>query len=131
MSDRLLVAYATKYGATAEIAEKIGAVLHEEGFHVDVMEAAEVRDVVPYVAVVVGSAVYAGSWRKEAAELLTQHAGELAERPVWLSPAGPPARMILPRLWMAGTFRTTCGHWWSASIPATSPSSTARSTPAS
>lgn len=89
MSDRVLVAYATKYGATAEIAQRIGTLLQEEGFPVDVLDVAEVRDVAPYVAVVIGSAVYAGAWRKEAVALVIQHADELAERPVWLFSSGP------------------------------------------
>ena len=37
MDTRVLVAYASKYGATKEIAEKIGQVLKEEGIEVDVL----------------------------------------------------------------------------------------------
>jgi menaquinone-dependent protoporphyrinogen oxidase len=60
---QVLVAYATKYGATAEIAERIGEVL-PRGV-ADVLPADRVGDVSSYRAVVLGSAVY-GQWRKEA-----------------------------------------------------------------
>lgn len=89
MSSKVLVAYGTKYGATAEIAGRIGEVLRSAGLAVDVLSADRVRDISSYDAVVLGSAVYAGSWRKEAARLLTSQAGALAERPVWLFSSGP------------------------------------------
>lgn len=89
MNDRVLVAYATKYGATAEIAEKIGEALQEAGLTTDVRPADRVDDLTPYRAVVLGSAVYAGQWRKEAATFLQENEQALAERPVWLFSSGP------------------------------------------
>ena len=89
MSEKILVAYATKYGATAEIAEAIGRALAEAGQSVDVLPVEQVRDLAPYSAVVLGSAVYAGNWRKEAATFLKEHEWELTERPVWLFSSGP------------------------------------------
>jgi menaquinone-dependent protoporphyrinogen oxidase len=89
VENRVLVAYATKYGATAEIAAKIGEVLREAGLDADVQPADRVHDLTPYRAVVLGSAVYAGQWRKEAATFLEENEGALAERPVWLFSSGP------------------------------------------
>lgn len=89
MNHRVLIAYATKYGATAEIAEKVGQVLTEAGFEADVRPVDQVADLAPYGAVVLGSGVYVGQWRKEAAELLANHEGELAQVPVWLFSSGP------------------------------------------
>ena len=89
MNARVLVAYATKYGATAEIAEKIGAVLREAGLGVDVLPVARVGDLSPYRAVVLGSAVYIFRWRKEAVAFLKANEKALAERPVWLFSSGP------------------------------------------
>ena len=89
MFAQVLVAYATKYGATTEIAEKIGQVLREAGLQADVLPAAKVDDLGPYQAVVLGSAVYAGQWRKEAVTFLEAHEAALAERPVWLFSSGP------------------------------------------
>ena len=89
MDAQILVAYATKYGATAEIAEKIGEVLREAGLQTDVLPAHKVSDLTPYQAVVLGSAVYIGQWRKEAAKFLETNEDALAERPVWLFSSGP------------------------------------------
>ena len=89
MENQVLVAYATKYGATAEIAEKIGQVLHEAGLPADVLPADRVSDIAAYEAVVLGSAVYIGRWRKEAAKFLKANAKDLAQKPVWLFSSGP------------------------------------------
>lgn len=89
MENKVLVAYASKYGATKEIAEKIGLVLKEAGFAVDVLPADRVAAVAPYRAVVLGSAVYIGGWRKGAAGFLKNNEKLLAEKPVWLFSSGP------------------------------------------
>ena len=67
---RVLVAYGTKNGATGEIAEAIGEALRQAGLEADVKPANKVRDVTPYGAVVLGSALYAGTWRRGAVRLL-------------------------------------------------------------
>jgi menaquinone-dependent protoporphyrinogen oxidase len=86
---QVLVAYATKYGATAGIAEKIGEVLSQAGLKVDVLPVDRVGDLAPYTAVVLGSGVYAGRWRKEAAAFFEANEKALAERQVWLFSDGP------------------------------------------
>ena len=89
IDDQVLVAYATKYGATAEIAEKIGQVLRQAGLRTDVLPTNRVKDLTPYKAVVLGSAVYIGKWRKEAIRFLKTNENKLAERRVWLFSSGP------------------------------------------
>ena len=89
MSDQVLVAYASKYGGTADIAEKIGKVLLQAGIDTDTLPANRVIDLTPYKAVVLGSAIYMGLWRKEAATLLKANEKALAERPVWFFSSGP------------------------------------------
>jgi menaquinone-dependent protoporphyrinogen oxidase len=87
---RVLVAYATKHNSTSEIASVIGQTLRQSGqIQVDVKQVENVHDITPYQAVVLGSAVYMGQWRDEAAELLKKHEQELAQRPVWLFSSGP------------------------------------------
>ena len=89
MEEQVLVAYASKYGATAEIAEKIGQVLRQTGLRADVLSVDRIRDLTPYYAVVLGSAVYIGQWRKDAAKLLQAYETILAQRRVWLFSSGP------------------------------------------
>jgi menaquinone-dependent protoporphyrinogen oxidase len=89
MDKRVLVAYSSKYGATAEIAKQIGVALEKEGLEVDVRPAEQVKAPSSYGAVVLGSAVYAGQWRKEAAEFLQANEQALKDLPVWLFSSGP------------------------------------------
>lgn len=89
MDTRVLVTYATKHGATGEIAEKIGDVLREAGLPTDVAPTYQVVEVMPYAAVVLGSAVYIGRWRKQAAKFLRDHEDELIAKQVWLFSTGP------------------------------------------
>lgn len=89
MDKQVLVAYATKYGATVEIAEKIGEALRQAGLPADVLPAASVSDLSAYQGVVLGSAVYIGQWRKEAVRFLQAYETVLAEKLVWLFSSGP------------------------------------------
>jgi len=89
MDKQVLVAYATKYGATAEIAEKIGAVLRQADLSADVLPADRVGDLSAYEAVVLGSAVYIGQWRRQAVRFLQANETVLAGKPVWLFSSGP------------------------------------------
>jgi menaquinone-dependent protoporphyrinogen oxidase len=83
------VAYATRYGATAGIAERIGEKLRQAGLEVDVLPVKNVTSLTSYAAAIVGSAVYAGQWRKEAAEFLQNQEAALAALPTWLFSSGP------------------------------------------
>lgn len=89
METRVLVAYATRNGATAGIAQRIGETLRAAGLVVDVQLTDKVQDVNPYQAVVLGSAVYIGRWRKEAAKFLQANELVLARKQVWLFSSGP------------------------------------------
>jgi len=89
MEKKVLVAYASKYGATAGIAEKIGETLETNGVSVDVKPAKEVKDMHDYQAVILGSGVYAGGWLKPASDFLQSKEKDLAKMPVWLFSDGP------------------------------------------
>lgn len=87
--ERILVTYASKHGATAEIAERIGAVLRQRGMEVDVIAIDRAAPLAGYAAVVLGVALYMGSWRKEAVRFLKQKEAELSGKPFWLFLSGP------------------------------------------
>ena len=86
---RVLVSTASKHGATGEIGARIGSVLGERGHEVDVRCPSEVQTVERYDVIVLGSAVYAGHWQKEARELARREGELLSHRPVWLFSSGP------------------------------------------
>jgi menaquinone-dependent protoporphyrinogen oxidase len=85
----VLVAYASKRGSTAEIAEAIASTLHDAGLSVDCLPVDEVGGLDRYDAVVLGSAVYVKRWRGDAKHFLRKHADELAQRPFWVFSSGP------------------------------------------
>lgn len=85
----VLVASASRHGATTEIAATIGRVLREHGVAAEVAKVEDVESLDPYDAVVLGSAVYAGQWLESARSFVDRHADELAARPTWLFSSGP------------------------------------------
>jgi menaquinone-dependent protoporphyrinogen oxidase len=89
MEIKVLVTYATKHGATAEIAEKIGQVLKGAGLQADVLPVTKVKDIKQYSAVIAGSAIYIAMWRKEFLRFLVSNEKVLAGMPVWLFSSGP------------------------------------------
>ena len=81
----VLVAYASKHGSTQGIAEQ----LRQLGKEAEARPVEEVTDPGSYEAFVIGSAVYYGSWLKEATEWVHHHQAVLAGHPVWLFSVGP------------------------------------------
>ncbi|MFW5772926.1 MAG: flavodoxin domain-containing protein [Phototrophicaceae bacterium] len=86
---RVLVMYASRYGATCGIAEVIAHVLRRHHLNVVVLPVEQVEDPTPYNAVILGSAVYHGQWLKPAVNFIKTHAEALADRPTWLFSSGP------------------------------------------
>jgi menaquinone-dependent protoporphyrinogen oxidase len=86
---KVLVVYASRHNATRGIAERIGEVLRTDGLEADVAPADQVAGVGNADAVVVGSAVYMGSWLKEGIEFIKRNEVRLAELPLWLFSSGP------------------------------------------
>lgn len=86
---KILVAYQSKYGATAEIAEAVGKTLREKGFEAQVATAESVSDISSYDGIVLGSAVYAGSWQGGAVDFLKKYAASLQGKQVWIFSSGP------------------------------------------
>ncbi len=85
----VLVAYASKHGSTQGIAERIAEMLRQMGKEVEARPVEAVENTGSYEAFVIGSAVYYGSWLKEATEWVHRNQAVLAQRPVWLFSSGP------------------------------------------
>lgn len=91
---RVLVAYATKLGSTAEIAEAIAQVLRDGGHDAFATPAREVTTLDGWDAVVLGSAVYAAYWQRDARRFIERFHDGLAARPLWLFSGGPLDRRL-------------------------------------
>lgn len=81
MSNKILVAYATRQGSTAGVAKAIGKTLIEHGAQVDVRAMQDVRDLADYGAVVAGSAINGGQWLPEAMQFMREHQTALRQKP--------------------------------------------------
>jgi menaquinone-dependent protoporphyrinogen oxidase len=86
---KVLVAAASRHGATQEIAEAIGRTLDAERVHASVVAIAEAGDPAGYDAVILGSAVYMGHWLDAAAKYVESWGTALSARPTWLFSSGP------------------------------------------
>lgn len=85
----VLVTYGSKLGGTEGIAEWISDTLRSHGHIVTCIDADRLRDVSGYDAVVAGSSLYGGRWRRPVVTVL-QRLGRLpASPPVWLFHSGP------------------------------------------
>jgi menaquinone-dependent protoporphyrinogen oxidase len=86
---KILVAYASRHGATMGIAERIAERLRARGIDVTITTAAAAPRPDAFDAVVIGAAAYMGHWMSEATRYVRRHGDALAARPVWLFSSGP------------------------------------------
>lgn len=87
----VLVAFATRHGATREIAQRIASVLEQNGLQVALRPVETVDDacVERADAFVLGAAAYTGHWLAAMTNFVRRHAGVLTNRPVYLFSSGP------------------------------------------
>ena len=89
MKSAVLIAYCTRSGSTAEVAQSIGETIKSNGFTVQVKPTAEVDAIPPGAAVVLGTALYVGHFPKEFHQFLTRFEGDLAKVRPWIFALGP------------------------------------------
>ena len=77
MAGKILVAYATRAGSTAEVADFIGKTLAKSGAAVDVRPVKKVKSLNGYTAVVAGSGIRAGRVYSEITGFVKDHKAEL------------------------------------------------------
>ena len=83
---KAIIFYATKHGAAEEIAKRIaGQIENAVMFDLKQEDLPSIND---YDLVIIGSSVYAGSFRKEAKEFLVKNADELGEKKLALFASG-------------------------------------------
>jgi menaquinone-dependent protoporphyrinogen oxidase len=93
---KVLVAVASRYGATDQIAERIAATLSDRGYEVSRRRVEDAGRPSDFDAVVLGSGVYAGHWLKQASAFVEANRDDLAGRPVWLFSSGPIGEPPMP-----------------------------------
>ena len=79
---KTLLLYATKYGATAEIAKRVAAQLDHAIIHD--LKQGSIPQLKDFDCIIVGSSIYAGAFRKEAKTFIAQNADELITRKLGL-----------------------------------------------
>lgn len=93
---RVLVAVASRHGATRGIADAIRDRLGAAGLDASRLDVDDVVSLEGVEAVVLGSAVYAGHWLGEARRFVERFEAPLAAVPVWLFSSGPIGDPPLP-----------------------------------
>jgi menaquinone-dependent protoporphyrinogen oxidase len=87
---KALVVYGSKRGGTEGLARMVGQALTEQGIDATVRSAAaRAPDVASYDVVVVGGALYARRWHKDARRFVRRKAKALRATRVWLFSSGP------------------------------------------
>lgn len=86
---KALIVHGSKMGGTAGLAYMLGEDLQGVGFDVSVRPARSTSEVEGYDAMVVGGALYAAWWHKDARRFVKRNAEALRKTHVWLFSSGP------------------------------------------
>jgi menaquinone-dependent protoporphyrinogen oxidase len=79
---KILVAYATKCGATAEISQVITESLCASGLSAELKRANSVKSIIGYQGVVLGTAIYMSSPLKEATSFIEKFSSQMTHTPL-------------------------------------------------
>ena len=89
MTERVLIAYGSKHGSTAETADAIAGMLRERGLEVDSSEAGRVTTLDGYPSVIVAGSIYTGRWHSDSKAFIKRFGEQLAAMPVAIFAMGP------------------------------------------
>jgi len=81
MNQKVLVAYSSWCGSTAEMATEMARVITEKGETVDLLPVKDVKDLDAYKSVVLGSAIRVGKWNGDAVDFVQRYQAALAQKP--------------------------------------------------
>ena len=81
---KVLIAYGTRYGATASTAEEIAKVLQDEGHEVKIvnLKNEKVKDISEFELVIIGSGMKMDMWTSKAKDFLKKFGKDLKEKKV-------------------------------------------------
>ena len=89
MDEKILVAYASSYGSTQEIAVVVAEELQAQTLPVELLPIKEVRSLAGFSAVVLGAPLYMFHWHKDALRFLSRFQRELEGMPAAVFAGGP------------------------------------------
>lgn len=90
MENKILIAYASSYGSTEEIARVIFGQVTEHGQLAAIKQLRDVRSLDDYSAVIIGAPIYMFHWHKEAKQFLARFKNEISSgKPVAVFAGGP------------------------------------------
>lgn len=85
----VFVAYASRSGSTAEVAQAIGVSMRNSGLAVDITPVSQVASVPRMTAVILGAPLYMGRFPKEFHRFLARYRGALEILKPWCFVLGP------------------------------------------
>ncbi len=85
---RVLVTWGSKRGGTEGLGRMLAEDLRDQGLEVEAAPAREAK-LAGFDAVIVGGALYANRWHRDAGRFVRRNAARLAEVPVWFFSSGP------------------------------------------
>lgn len=86
---RVLVTWGSRHGGTEGIARRIADAMRDANVDVELRAARDVHTLAGYDAAIIGGALYANRWHRDARRLVTRHQAALQRIPVWLFSSGP------------------------------------------
>ncbi len=89
MSETVLVTYATRYGSTKEVAEKIVENLENRGKSVDLIPCSQVTSLEKYQFIIIGAPFYVGKMLKDAKSFMLKFKNQLPQKNVAFFALGP------------------------------------------
>lgn len=112
MSDkpRALVAYATRYGTTAQIAGWVGEALRSQGIDATVAEVSTVQSIDDYDAVIIGSPIYFSRALRAAADFVKKFAPGLQDKRTAMFSVGVTVNQKAGREFTDQALRTLAGN---------------------
>ncbi len=85
----ILLAYASLYGSTQEVAEAITTELCLAGMEVEARVMSDIESLDRYAAVILGAAIYNAKWHPDAHRFLSRNQAALGPRPLVIFALGP------------------------------------------
>jgi menaquinone-dependent protoporphyrinogen oxidase len=89
MLSSVLIAFATRSGTTAEVAEAIAAAMQEAGVRAEIQAVSQVNSLSGREAVILGAPLYVGRFPKDFRHFLRLHGDALATMRPWFFVLGP------------------------------------------